>query len=171
MKQENKQERIKELKDLFQANDTFYLFDFNKMTVAQSGDLRRTLRKLGSSYKVVKNRLALRALKEEFPDALKGSFRNPTAVACTAADPIVLAKALKDFAVRNKIMVMKGGVVQGQYFGAERFDEILKLDSREALLGKIGYFLAYPLMRLLRTWQAPMANLGSVLSQLKDKKQ
>lgn len=171
MKRENKQERINELKDLFKSNDTFYLFDYNKMTVAQSADLRKTLRKHGSSLRVVKNRLALRALKKEFPETLKGSFRNPTAVACTAADPIVLAKALKDFAVQNKILVMKGGVVQGQYFGAERFDEIPRLVSREALLGKIGYFMAYPLMRLLRTWQAPMANLGSVLGQLKDKKQ
>jgi hypothetical protein len=38
------------------------------------------------------------------------------------------------------------------------------------LLGKIGYLMAYPLMQLLRTWQAPLTNIGLLLSQLKDKK-
>ena len=170
MKREQKTARIGELADLLKSNDTFFLFDYNKMTVAQSVALRKALRKQGSSLKVVKNRLALRALKAEFPEDLKAAFRKPTAMAYTAADPVLLAKALKDFAVRNKVLVMKGGVVQGRYFPAERFEEITKLASREALLGKIAFMIAHPLIRLLRTLQAPLVNTGLLLSQLKDKK-
>jgi large subunit ribosomal protein L10 len=171
MKREQKEARIKELADIFKSDGTFYLFDYNKMSVAQSVDLRKTLRKHGSSLKVVKNRLALRALKAEFPDALRGSFRKPTAVAFTAADPILLAKTLKEFATQNKVLVVKGGVVQGQYFPAERFDDITKLASRQALLGKVGFMMTYPLTKLLRTWQAPLTSAGILLSQLKNKKQ
>ena len=76
---------------------------------------------------MVKNRLALRALKAEFPETLKRAFRKPTAIAYTAADPVLLAKALRDFAVQNKVLVMKGGMFKGQYVPAERFDEITKL--------------------------------------------
>jgi len=170
MKREQKTARVGELADLLKSNDTFFLFDYNKMTVAQSVALRKTLRKQGSLLKVVKNRLALRALKAEFPDDLKAAFRKPTALACTAADPILLAKALKDFAVRNKVLVMKGGVVQGRYFPAERFEEITKLGSREALLSKFGFMMAHPLTKLLRTLQAPLVKTGLLLSQLKDKK-
>jgi large subunit ribosomal protein L10 len=169
VKRSQKVTRIDELNDIFKANDTFYLFDYNKMTVAQSVDLRKTLRKYSSSLKVVKNRLALRALQAEFPADVKASFHHPTAVAYTAADPIILAKALKDFAVQNKVLVMKGGLVQGRYFPAERFDEVAKLSSRQALLGKIGYFMAYPLAQFLRVFQAPLTSTGSLLSQIKDK--
>ena len=131
------------------------------MTVAQATDLRKTLRKNGAALKVVKNRLALRALPGRharrpqggLPQADgRGLHRRPTR-SC-------VAKTLKDFAVQNKVLVLKGGVVQGRAFGAERFDEITKLGSREALLGKIGAMMASPLSTLLRTLQAPLANMG-----------
>ncbi len=84
------------------------------MSVAQSVVLRKTLRKQASGMKMVKNRLALRSLKAEFPDALRGAFRQPTAMAYTADDPIKLAKTIKDFSVQNKVLTVKGGVLQGQ---------------------------------------------------------
>jgi len=170
VKRETKETRIHEVSEIFEANHTFYVFDYKNMTVAQSVDLRKTLRKNGSSLKIVKNRLALRALRAEFPAEFKSSFRNPTAVAYTAADPIALARLLKDFAAQNKVLIMKGGLVEGHYFPAARFEEIVKLASRQQLLGKVGYLMAYPLMQLLRTWQAPLTNVGSLLSQLKNKK-
>lgn len=170
MKRETKETRIHEVSEIFKANHTFYVFDYKNMTVAQSVDLRKTLRKNGSSLKIVKNRLALRALRAEFPAEFKSSFRNPTAVAYTAADPIALARLLKDFAAQNKVLIMKGGLVEGHYFPAARFEEIVRLASRQQLLGKVGTLMAYPLMQLLRTWQAPLTNVGSLLSQLKNKK-
>jgi large subunit ribosomal protein L10 len=170
MKREQKTERVGQLAELLTSNDTFFLFDYNKMTVAQAVALRKVLRKQGSSLKVVKNRLALRALKAEFPESLKAAFKKPTAMACTSADPVVLAKALRDFAVQNKVLVMKGGIVQGRYVPAERFEEITKLASREVLIGKIAIMMAHPLTKLLRTLQAPLVNTVLLLSQLKDKK-
>jgi large subunit ribosomal protein L10 len=170
VKRETKEKRIQMMSELFKANHTFFVFNYKNMTVAQSVALRKTLRKNGSSLAVVKNRLALRALRAEFPAEFKTSFRDPTAIAGTAADPIGLARVLKEFAAQNKVLVMKGGLVEGQYFPAERFEEIVKLGSREQLMGKVGYLMAYPLMQFLRTWQAPLTNVGSLLSQLKDKK-
>lgn len=170
MKRDQKEVRVKDLADVFAPNGTFYLFNYNKMSVAQATALRRTLRKNGAALKVVKNRLAVRALQAELPADLKAAFRKPTAVAYTMGDPILVAKTLKDFAVQNKVLVMKGGVVQGRAFAAERFDEISRLGSREALLGKVGALMASPLITLLRTLRAPLASWGSLLSQLKDKK-
>ena len=100
------------------ANDTFYLFDYKKMTVAQAVGPAQDPAQAG--------RLASRSSRTawpcgpwaEFPADLRPAFRKPTAMAYTAADPIVLAKALKDFSVQNKVLVVKGGVVEGQYFAA-----------------------------------------------------
>jgi large subunit ribosomal protein L10 len=170
MKRDQKEARVKDLADVFAPNGTFYLFNYNKMSVAQATALRRTLRKNGAALKVVKNRLAVRALQAELPADLKAAFRKPTAVAYTSGDPILVAKTLKDFAVQSKVLVMKGGVVQGHAFAPERFDEISKLGSREALLGRIGAMMASPLITLLRTLKAPLASWGSLMSQLHDKK-
>jgi large subunit ribosomal protein L10 len=101
---------------------------------------------------------------------LRAYFEKPTAIAFAAAEPIKLARLLRDFSVQNKIMAFKGGVMEGQIFPPERFDEVCRLTSRQDLLGKIGYLMAHPLTQLLRTWQAPLSQLGRALSQFKEKK-
>jgi large subunit ribosomal protein L10 len=77
---------------------------------------------------------------------------------------------LRDFSVQNKVMSFKGGLFEGQLLPPERFDEICRLASREELLGKIGYLMAFPLAQLLRTWQAPLSQMGRSLSQFKEKR-
>lgn len=170
MKQDKKEKCIKDLSDIFKTNNTFFLFNYENMTVAQSVELRKTLRKHSFALRVVKNRLALRALHKDFPKELRQSFQNPTAIAYTSQNPINLARLLKEFSAQNNVLTIKGGLVEGHFFLADRFDEITKLSSKQELLGKIAYFVAYPLMKILRTWQAPLNNLGSLLSQLKIKK-
>ena len=171
MNKQTKSARIDELKGIFASHGTFYAFDYNKMTVAQATDLRKILRRQGSGFKVVKNRLALRSLREDAPEDLRKAFRKPTAIAYTSGDGIGLARAMKEFQVANKVLVLKGGIVEGTSFAPSRFDEITKLASRTVLLGKVGYLMAAPLRGFLRALQAPAANLGILLTQLKDQKQ
>jgi large subunit ribosomal protein L10 len=145
--------------------------DYKRMTVAQAVDLRKTLRKNGYAYKVIKNRLALRALGEKCPEALRPYFQKPTAIAFAAEDPIQLAKILRDFSNQGKILAVKGGVVEGHYLAAERFDEISKLSSRADLMARFARLMAAPLVEFLRTLQAPLSSFGNLLNQLKIKKQ
>lgn len=170
MKREVKEKRISELTDLFNQHKSFYLLDFKNMTVSQSVDLRKILKKNSYFIKVVKNRLAIRALPRELPESLRQFFRQPTAIAFASQDPIALARILKDFSTQNKVLTVKGGALEGKFFASERFEEIIRLASREELLAKIGSLMALPIIKLLRTWQAPLANLGRMLSQLKTKK-
>ena len=171
MKRDEKEKTVRDLEGAFAANATYYLVDFKRMPVGQTIELRRLLRKNNYTYRVVKNRLALRALGERCPDALKPHFRQPTGIAWADRDPLGLAKILREFSAGGKVLAVKAGVLEGQTLTAERFDEIVKLGSREALLGKFGYLLASPLTQFLRTLQAPLGNLGRLMSQLKDKKQ
>ncbi|MGZ4887459.1 MAG: 50S ribosomal protein L10 [Candidatus Aminicenantales bacterium] len=171
MKKEEKGQVIKTLEGDVDANSTFYLVDFKRMKVSQTVELRKLLRKKAYSYKVVKNRLALRALSRRAPAELKPFFEKPTAIAFAAKDPIGLAKILKDYSAQGKILAVKAGVVEGQYLAAERFDEITKLSSRDDLMARFARLMAAPLVELLRTLQAPLSNFGNLLSQLKAKKQ
>lgn len=169
MKREAKANLVRELAEKFERQKTVYLLDYTKMTVSQAVELRKILRKNSYSFKVVKNRLALRSLKDDIPPELRNYFQKPTAIASGSEEPVKLARLLKDFSSQNKVLTFKGGLLEGQLVPPERFEEVCRLASREELLGKIGYFMAYPLMQLLRTWQAPLTNLGRLLSQLKEK--
>jgi large subunit ribosomal protein L10 len=137
------------------------------MKVAQSVELRKIMRKNDFAYKVVKNRLVLRALGTSCPEALRPFFQKPTAIAFADKNPVQLAKILKEFSSQGKILAVKGGQIEGQVMPAARFDEVCRIVSREDLIGKIGYLMAHPLHRLLRTLQAPLGNLGILLGELK----
>ncbi len=170
MKQEAKAHLIQQLEDSFDRQSSAYLLDFTGMKVSQAVELRKLLRKNSFQIKVVKNRLALRALKGQFPQELRSYFEKPTAIAFAAEEPVKLARLLRDFSTQHKVLSYKGGLIEGRLLPPERFEEICRLASREELIGKIGYLMAFPLIQLLRTFQAPLTQLGRAMSQLKDKK-
>lgn len=170
VEREKKEKQVKELGNIFKKHDTFYMLDFFNMPVAQTTELRKRMRENSYSFKVIKNRLALRAWMEDFPEELKACFRGPTAIAYTSDDPIGLARLLKDFSSEYKVLSIKAGLLEGQFLAQEKFGEISSLTSREDLLAKMGFIISFSLIKLLRTWQAPLFSLGSMLSQLKTKK-
>ena len=170
MKRVQKEDIVKELGDSFGENDNFYLVDFKGISVSQSVELRKLMRENSYSFRVIKNRLAVKALKEDFPESLIELFQGPTAIAFAPQDPLGLAKMLTDFSTKTKILAVKGGIFEGQFISSEMFKEVSRIESREELLGKIGFLMAFPLMKLFRTWQAPLVNLSGLLSQLKTKK-
>ncbi len=166
---QKKEAFIKELNKDFNNYESFYLVDFVNMSVSKAIELRRELRKNSYVFKVVKNRLALRALKEDFPEELKEQFTGPTALAFAPEDPVGLARLIKDFSIKHKLLKVKAGIVEGRYLPSEDFHKVANLSSREDLLARLGFLMAYPLTQLLKTWQAPFSSLGSMLSQLKSK--
>lgn len=165
-----KEQQINEIHESFAKHDSFYLLDFLKMPVSLAVEFRKQMRENSYSFLVIKNRLALRALKEDFSDDLKSQFRGPTAIAFAQENPIGLARLIKDFSAQHKVLSVKCGIIEGQFLEEERFAEIAKLTSKDDLLAKLGYLLAYPLATFLRTWQAPLNSVGSMLDQLKSKK-
>jgi large subunit ribosomal protein L10 len=170
VKKETKQTIIKGLEGLFDASSTYYLVDFKKLKVSQAVELRKLLRKNSYSYKVIKNRLALRALGDRAPEALRPYFQKPTAIAFAAQEPLGLAKILKDFSNQGKLLEVKAGVLEGQYMAPERFDEVCRLSSREDLVARIAAMMAQPLVRMLRVLQAPLGQVGLLMGELKKKK-
>jgi len=63
-------------------------------TVPAVTEFRRKVRQSGSKYRVVKNSLALRAVKDTPLAGLAAKFENTTGVAYTGTDPVALAKTL-----------------------------------------------------------------------------
>jgi large subunit ribosomal protein L10 len=170
VKREDKEKQVKELTDFFKKYDSFYLIDFIRMSVAQAVELRRIFRENSCSFRVVKNRLALRALREDFPEDLKTSFQGSTAIAFASQNPVGLARLINDFSVQNKVLSVKAGMLEGQFLSSERFTEVAALSSREDLIARFGNLMAFPLIKLLSTWQAPINSIGRLLSHSKTKK-
>ena len=167
---QKKEDLVKEINENFASHDSFYLLDFINMPVSKTMELRKQLRENSYPIKVVKNRLALRALTEDLPEDLRDHFRGPTAIAFASENPLQLARLLRNFSKQHKVLKFKAGLLEGQFLPKDKFEDVANLTSRDDLVAKIGFLMANPLIKMLRTWQAPVESFGRLLSQLKSKK-
>jgi large subunit ribosomal protein L10 len=166
MNREEKAAAISELNEGIGHATNAFLISFKGITVPQVTELRRQVRESGSSYLVVKNTLALIAVKDSPLVALKGQFKGETAVAYNKSDAVVLAKALTTFAKTVPSMQFKGAMLNGQIVPASEIQNIANLPSREALISKLLYLMQSPIRGLVTVLSANIRNLAVVIDQI-----
>ena len=166
MNREEKAAVISEFSEgIGQATNAF-LIDFKGITVPQVTELRKQVRETKSGYVVVKNTLALIALKDSPIVAMREQFTGPTAIAFNATDAVGLAKALTRFAKDVPAVRFKGAMLDGQVVAAEQIQAIASLPSREELISKLLYVLQSPMRGLATVLQANIRNLAVVIDQI-----
>ena len=171
MNRSEKQTFVEDLNKTFKASTSVLLINFEGVNVLAQSELRREISKVDSSYQVIKNRLALRAVEDTSLEVLREHFQGPTAIAYTGGDPVALAKVLKDFIRDHPSVAFKAGVVEGKTFSASDVERLAKMPSRPELMSKLVYLLNAPLVRLATALQSPLRGLASVLKQLAEQKQ
>lgn len=163
---EQKSTEVAALTDQIGKAANAFLIDFKGITVPQVTELRKQIRETKSGYVVVKNTLALIALKDSPIVGMKEQFTGPTAIAFNASDAVVLAKALTKFAKDVPAVRFKGALLNGQVVGADQIQNIANLPSREELVSKLLYVLQSPIRSLAIVLQANIRNLAVVLDQI-----
>jgi large subunit ribosomal protein L10 len=137
--------------------------------VAQLTQLRRSLGE-GSSYAVVKNTLTKRAAESVGFSELSPLLTGPTAIAFIEGDPVVAAKAIRDFARANPLLVVKGGVVEGRTVDAREVTRLADVESREVLLAKLAGAMKGNLTKAAGLFQAPLSQVARLAAALQEKK-
>lgn len=170
MLRSEKQTVVEELNSAFQESTSVLLISFSGVSVPDETELRSQVSQVGSKYRVVKNRLALRATENTMLDNLKEHFRGPTAMVCTGGDPVALAKLLKEFMKDHPGVSFKVGIVEGRKVASNEVEILAEMPSRTELLTKLLFLLNTPLTRLATAIQAPLSGLASVLKQLEERK-
>ena len=170
MKRTEKAQLISDFADgIGQATNAF-IIEFKGITVPQVTELRRQVRETNSKYVVVKNTLALIAVKDSPLTSLKGLFSGPTAVAYNRTDAVGLAKALTKFAKDVPAVSFKGAMLNGQIVPASEIQNIASLPSREELLSKLLFVMQSPIRGLAIVLQANIRNLAVVIDQIAKQK-
>ena len=110
MEKAKKAEVVEDLNGVFAKAGSVVVAHYTGMTVAQMGDLRSRMRADGASFRVAKNRLAVRALKGTPIEGIAHLFKGPTGIA-VSDDPVAASKVAAAYAKDNDKLVILGGAV------------------------------------------------------------
>ena len=152
------------------ASPHVYLVDYKGISVPQVTELRAQVRQLGGEYRVVKNRLMLRAIGGAALEVLGDHFSGPTAVVY-GQDAVGLAKVLTEFAADANVLEFKAGLVEGKPVAGSEIKEIASLPSREALIAKLLFLLQSPITRFATALAAIPRQFVVALDQVRQKKE
>jgi len=170
MNRDEKAQAISELNEGIGKATNAFLIDFKGITVPQVTELRKQVRDSKSGYVVVKNTLALIAVKDSPLVQLREKFSGPTAVAFNSTDAVTLAKALTKFAKDVPSVQFKGAMLNGQIVPADQIQAIASLPSREELISKVLYLMQHPIRGLATVLQGTIRNFAVVLKQISEQK-
>ena len=161
----SKTEKVKKLAAELEHSTSAIIGTFKGLTASKDFELRKTIRKAGGSYHVVKNKLAARAGEgTKVQDALKG-LKGVSAVAYTSGDPVALAKALSDWVKDNAEFTFKLGIVDGKVISITEIDQLAKMPGKEELFSKLLFLINSPAQRLATVINATGRDLAVVINQ------
>ena len=133
-----KEEEVNSLAEKMQNAKLVLFADYRGITVEDVTNLRSTLRKSNSEYKIVKNNISRRALEKCGIEGLNEAVEGPTAVIIGKDDYLEPAKAIYEYTKDHDFYKIKGGVVEGKVMTAEEIITLAKLPSRETLIGMLA---------------------------------
>jgi len=161
---------VAELTERFQSSSGAVLTEYRGLTVAQLGELRKSLDG-HATYSVVKNTLTKIAAAEagitpELTDLLSG----PSAIAFVQGDVVEAAKGLRDFSRANPLLVIKGGVLEGKPLTPAEIVKLADLEPREVLLAKLAGAMKASQAKAAGTFAALPAQMARLLGALEAKR-
>ena len=168
MEKAKKTEVVEELKGVFGDSGSVVVAHYKGLTVAEMVDLRSRMRVAGASFKVAKNRLAVRALQGTAVEPIAHLFKGPTGIAFSK-DPIAASKAAVAYAKDNNKLVILGGMVGATALDAEGVKALASLPSLDELRGKIVGLLQAPATKIAGILQAPAGQLARVIGAYSSK--
>jgi large subunit ribosomal protein L10 len=164
----NKDEKNKDLADLkktLDENKNIFVAGYEKMTVRQDYQLRKTVRDAGGQYRVVKNNIAAKASEGTEASDLLGDLKGMTSLAYTSGDPVALAKALQKYAKENAIFTFKAGMVEGRVIDIGAINDLASMPPKEEIYAKLLFLINATATRLATTINGVGRNLAVVLDQ------
>ena len=152
-----KVEMVEELHGMFSRAKSAVVANYQGIDAEGIAALRVHMRSRSVDFRVVKNTLARRAVKDTSLEVLSEDFKGPISILVGFEDAVAPAKALADFAKSDatKSPEVICGVIDGEKVSPEEVQALAELPSREELISQ-----------MLSVFQGPTTNFAGVFSSL-----
>ena len=166
----NKEGSVAELTEKFRSSNAVMLTEYRGLTVAQMKTLRTTISE-HATYAVVKNTLTKIAANNAGITSFDADLNGPSAIAFVHGDTVAVAKALRDFAKANPLLVVKSGYFDGNPLSAAEVTKLADLESREVLLAKLAGAFKQSLFGAAYLFNAPLSKAVRTVDALREKQE
>lgn len=153
-----KEQQVNEIVEKLQKCKSVVLVNHCGLTVEQDTALRAGMRQSDVEYKVIKNKMLVRAFEKAGISGLEHAFEGPTAVAFCYEDAVAGAKILVEHGAKTKMLELKGGVIEGKAASVDEMKVLASIPAKPVLLSQLVGLLS-----------APMRNLAVVISEVAKK--
>jgi len=165
MLRQDKERIVSELADRLKSSETLLVADYRGLTMPEIDELRTKLLESGARFSVVKNTLTRRAAEEAGVKSLLELIDGPTAIAFIDAggDPAAAAKILNDTARTNDVLVIRGGLLEGDAVSDVEIKRLATLPPAEVVRAQFVGAVAGPLTTIVGLFTAPLRDLVNVI--------
>jgi large subunit ribosomal protein L10 len=170
MNRDEKAAVIEEVAEQIRGAEAIFAVDYRGLSVKDAADLRTRLIEAGATFRVVKNRLTIRAADAAGAESLKDLLEGPTAFTFVTegGDAALAAKALAQYRRETDALAFKGGQMGADVLSIDQIESISRLPARDTLNGQFVGVLASPLTTLVRGLAGMISGLASQLQQMAD---
>jgi large subunit ribosomal protein L10 len=169
MRKEEKTTLVEELAASFGRASIALISEYTGVKAAESDDLRRRIRAANGEFRVAKNTLVRRAIKDTSYAALEPALGGPVGIILSYADPVELAKTVGSFKELGDRFKIRGGVLDGKPITAAEVDALASLPPREVIFAQLLGLLQAPATRLARLLNEPGSALARLLGAIEKK--
>ena len=170
MQKELKIKSVKDIKEKFDKSKVVILTDYKGLTMSQLNKLRKKLRPIDAEYKVFKNTLISRAIKDKSYNGIGPLLTGSTAILFGYEDQVAPTKVLSEFIKENEKPGIKGGLLDGKVIDTKTITMLSKLPSREVLLGRVIGTMKAPITNFVLDCKGILNRFVYALSAIRDKK-
>jgi large subunit ribosomal protein L10 len=165
MLRQDKEQIVKELADRLKSSQNLLVADYRGLTMPEIDELRTKLLESGARFSVVKNTLTRRAAEEAGVKELLDLIDGPTAIAFIDADgdPAAAAKILNDTARAHDVLVIRGGLLDGDTVSDAEVKRLATLPPADVVRAQLAGAVAGPLTTVVGLFTAPLRDLVNVI--------
>ena len=170
MRKDDKKELVTQLHEDLGDSQAVFVTDYIGLNVEKITKLRKSVKREGGTFTVVKNTLLRRAAQDTPSEAINELFIGPTAIAMVKGDPLGVAKTLVDFAKDNEALEVQGGILGTQVLDFNKIQALAMMPSKEVLLARMLGSINAPIVNFVGVLAAMLRQLVYVLKAIENQK-
>jgi len=165
MLRQDKERIVSELAERLKSSQNLLVADYRGLSMPEIDELRSKLLETGARFSVVKNTLTRLAAEEAGVKQLLDLIDGPTAIAFIDAegDPAAAAKILNDTARAHDVLVIRGGLLEGDTVSDVEIKRLATLPPADVVRAQFAGAVAAPLTTIVGLFAAPLRDLVNVL--------